>query len=98
MSSALLATAIREKKQVLASYEGYPREFCPHALGYKDNEERVLVYQFGGSSSNGPVRGQWKCFVVSKLFNMSLRNGTWHTDPGGHSRRQTCMDTMTIQA
>jgi hypothetical protein len=97
MSSALLHQAIRERKQVTARYGGQPREFCPHALGYKDNEERVLVYQFGGSSSTGSLP-QWKCFIVSRLTAVSLRDGPWHTDPHGHSQTQTCMDTVTVRA
>ena len=98
MSSAILHQAIREKKQVIASYDGYRREFCPHILGYKDNELRVLAYQFGGASSKGHVHGEWKCFVVANLSKITLREGKWHTDPShSHSRPQQCIETVTAQ-
>lgn len=96
MSTTLLNQAIKEKKQVTAWYDGYAREFCPHILGLKDNEYRVLGFQFAGLSSNGPVRGQWKCFIVSKLTNVLLREGPWHTMPSHfRERSQACIDTIT---
>jgi hypothetical protein len=98
MSSALLHHAIREKKQVVGTYDGHSRQFCPHVLGYKDGELRVLVYQFGGTSSTGPVRGEWKCFLVSKLSSLFLRDGQWHTDASHRLLgSQQCIDTVTVQ-
>ena len=98
MSSSLLHQAIREKKQVLATYDGHAREFCPHVLGYKNNELRVLGYQFGGTSSKGAVRGEWKCFIVANLSSCYLRDGQWHTDPAHvYSRSQHCIDKITTQ-
>jgi hypothetical protein len=98
MSSALLSQAISDKKQVFANYEGYPRQFCPHILGYKNGELRVLGYQFGGTSSKGSVNGEWKCFVVSNLSSLALHKGQWYTDTShGHSRSQQCIDTVTAQ-
>lgn len=99
MPTALLVQAIRDRKQVTANYEGYLREFCPHIVGLKDNEYRVLGYQFGGSSSTGPVRGKWKCFVVSKLSNVTLREGTWHTNSSLlRESAQVCIDHITAEA
>ena len=98
MSIALLRQAIKEKKQVTASYHGYPREFCPHILGLKNDEYRVLGYQFGGSSSQGPASGSWKCFIVSHLLLVTLREGPWHTEPSHfRERSQACIDTITAQ-
>lgn len=98
MSTALINQAIREKKQVTAWYDGHAREFCPHILGLKGNEYRVLGFQFAGSSSHGPVRGQWKCFVVSKLSMVALKEGSWHTEPSHfRERSQACIDTVTAQ-
>lgn len=94
----LLSQAIREKRRVFATYEGHEREFCPHAIGYKDGVERVLAYQFGGSSRRGPVEGEWKCFTVSNLFGIALTNGDWRTD-GGISpfQLQHCLDHAVEQ-
>lgn len=94
----LLSQAIREKRRVFATYEGHPREFCPHALGYKNNIEHVLAYQFGGSSRKGPVEGEWKCFIVAKLLGIALTNGDWRTHPGeSSSREQHCLDNSIEQ-
>lgn len=94
----LLSQAIREKRRVFATYEGHPREFCPHALGYKDGIEHVLAYQFGGSSRKGLVEGEWKCFIVANLLGIALTNGNWRTDPGeSSSREQHCLDNSIEQ-
>jgi hypothetical protein len=46
MSSALLSQAISDKKQVFANYEGYPRQFCPRILGYKNGERLMQELPF----------------------------------------------------
>jgi hypothetical protein len=98
MSFALLTQAINEKKQVYANYAGYPRQFCPHVLGYTNDELRVLGYQFGGSSSKGSVYGEWKCFTVSNLSSLAVHKGQWHTDPSySHSRSQQCITSVTAR-
>src|SRR5258708_7466556 len=62
---SLLYQAIEEKKQVIAMYDGYLREMCPHVLGSKDGVRHVLSFQFSGVSSQGlPPGGQWKCMAV----------------------------------
>lgn len=80
--NTILSQAIQEKRRVFATYDGHQREFCPHALGYKDGIERVLAYQFGGDSSKGSVAGEWKCFIVSHLQGIAITNGDWCADPG----------------
>jgi hypothetical protein len=41
----ILRRAILNSEQVLAMYGNYPREMCPHALGYDSNgEEKALFY------------------------------------------------------
>ena len=98
MIPSLLAQAIREKKRVIATYDTHHREFCPHVLGFKGSELRVFVYQCAGMSNKGTVFGEWKCFVVSNLSNVSITSGIWRTDIGhSHSRSQSCIDTVTVQ-
>ena len=101
MNSDLLRQAIHEKWQVSAYYDGHPRQFCPYAIGYRNGEERVLVYQIGGSSRNGPVRAQWKCFVVSNLSSVKLLNqDTWPISIiiNITEQLQQCIATVTAQA
>jgi len=97
MYASMLAQAIREKKQVTANYDGHRREFCPHLLGYRDGVLHMLGYQFAGTSSQGPVTGEWKCFVVSNLSGVVVRTGPWQTDPTNrHSRSQQCIDNVIV--
>jgi hypothetical protein len=50
------------RKQVLCTYDGYPRELCPVILGHTNGQEVALTYQFAGRSKGGlPPGGQWKC-------------------------------------
>lgn len=79
----LLRRAVRERLQVVATYDGHAREFCPHVLGATGGERRCLGFQFGGAGSKGPVTpasAAWRCFRVDKLGDVSLRAGPWHTD------------------
>jgi hypothetical protein len=93
---ALLHRAILDKKQVTCRYGGHPREVCPYILGLGAGKERVLGFQFGGSSNGGlPPGGNWRCFAVDGMANVQLRDGPWH---GGaeHRTRQRCVDEMLI--
>ena len=51
----LLLRAMRERKQVTCVYQGHRREVCPILLGRTGLEEKSLVFQFGGSTSEGPI-------------------------------------------
>ncbi|MBZ5499842.1 MAG: hypothetical protein LAP85_25865 [Acidobacteriia bacterium] len=96
----LIAKAIKERLQIKAVYENYPREMCPHILGWKNGVMRVLSFQFGGSTSKGlPPGGDWKCMEVGKLMHISLQAGTWHAGSTGgwHRKPQTCIDQIIIQ-
>ena len=102
MSYELLKLAIRQKQQVTAHYQGKRREFCPHALGKKDGIEHCMAYQFGGESSK-PLKpigsgGNWRCFIVSALTNVMLRDGQWHTSPKHDGPHQDCIVDLDIEA
>src|SRR2546428_13715170 len=96
----LLKEAILKHRQVVAVYHGLPREFCPHVLGTKDGKEHCLAYQFGGQSSTGPIvpgsTDNWRCFLVSELSDVSLRDGLWFS-AGNWDRRQTCVGRVAHQ-
>ena len=96
----LLKQAIIKKQQVIATYNGYYREMCPHALGTKNGREQCLFYQFGGQSSSGLIipgsEKNWRCIPVSGLENVSVRNGEWHT-AYDHSKKQTCIDHVDVE-
>lgn len=96
----LVRNAILNKKQVLATYNGYHREMCPHVLGTKNGRQQALFYQFGGESSSGlsPAgsKNNWRCVFLDQLQNVSVRDGEFHTAPN-HSRPQTCVDVIDVE-
>jgi predicted DNA-binding transcriptional regulator YafY len=92
----LLHRAILERKQVLFTYRGAPREICPYILGHKGGAEQVLTFQFAGRNEKGlTVRGQWKCFKVAEIRDAALRDGLWHGD-AEHRTTQRCVDDVYI--
>jgi len=103
----LLEEAIRYREQVIATYNGRRRAFCPHALGYKGDRSHVLVYQFvderppnkrrpettGRTSARpGPSEG-WRCLDVDRLKDVTLRSGPWHSAPNIYNP-QSCLDDV----
>ena len=53
-------------KQVVCSYEGRPRELCPHIIGTnRKGEEVVLAWQFGGESCG--KLPQWRCLRLAEV-------------------------------
>ncbi len=103
----VLKNAIRNKLQVTGYYDNLPREFCPHAIGWKSpsvnskskaDAYHVIVYQFGGETSKGPIPppGEWKCFNVEGLSGVATRTGEWHSAEN-HTRPNTCMDQDRIE-
>jgi hypothetical protein len=96
----VLREAILKKQQVIATYNGYSREMCPHTLGKKNGKEHCLFYQFGGQSSSGHIipgsDKNWRCIPVNGLMNVFVREGQWHT-ASNHSRKQTCIDQIDVE-
>jgi hypothetical protein len=93
---ALLEHAIAHREQVTAMYDGERREFCPHVLGTKDGRKHVLAYQFAGGSVHGlPPGGEWRCFAVDRLVNVSTHPGAWHTSANIFNP-QSCLDTIDL--
>ena len=88
----LFLRAMREKKQISCVYQGHRRELCPILLGRTGLEEKSLVYQFGGNTSEGPIPppGDWKCLRLAEIRDPVLRDGAWHAG-NSHSSAQVCM-------
>jgi hypothetical protein len=88
---ALFLKAMREKRPVACLYQGYAREICPVMLGRTSLEEKALVFQFGGATSNGPLgKPDWKCFKLGEVQNARIIDGHWHAG-SEHSQAQSCM-------
>jgi hypothetical protein len=97
---ALVRQAVIRKQQVIATYDNYPREMCPHVLGTKNGRPQALFYQFAGQSKSGlqpdGSPANWRCVPIEKLTNVSIRDGKWHT-AANHSRKQTCVDIIDVE-
>ena len=94
-------SAILNKQQVFANYNGYFGALCPHVIGWnKNGEEQCLFYQFDGESSSGRIVPRspknWRCISLSNLENISIRDGKWHT-ASNHSRRQSCVHQIDVE-
>src|SRR3954464_14811849 len=85
----IVRDAIRNEQQITCSYQGHPRELCPHIIGHTNGEERLLAGQFGGGTSgNLPADGAWKCLNIAAMRDIKVRDGRWHTGLG-HRTTQT---------
>ena len=94
MSYATLRQAILDRNIVTATYDGYHREVCPHAIGREGDREKLFCYQFAGDTSKGPVREtkRWRCFFIDRMQNVTIRNanGEWYTEDN-RSKAQICI-------
>jgi hypothetical protein len=77
-----ITIANHSKKKVSFTYDGHYRECSPHALGRKGEKVNVLVFQFGGATSKGPITqdgpNNWKCMDVAKIQGLELIEGDWY--------------------
>ena len=74
----LLRLSINNLQQVSAVYNGYPRILCVHMLGTKEDQWKILCWQFGGSSSKPQELPTWRDFFVKDLHSVTSQYGDWH--------------------
>lgn len=90
----LIERAIDGCYQIVATYDGLCRAFCPLAIGTFKRDRRVLGFQFEGQSgSNLPDGGALRCLRLDKLEGVELREGPWSQgdeDPA----RANCFDNI----
>ena len=92
----LFRRAILEEKQVTCVYNAHRRELCPHIIGHTKGQEKVLAFQFGGTSSSKlPPGGEWRCLVLANVEDVRLRGGPWHAG-GSHSQQQRCVEVIDL--
>ena len=98
---ALIESAIRERKQVIAFYDGFRRELCPHVLGLHDGKYRCLFFQFGGETSEGrvglEVRPGWRCMELDGLGRVELCDGPWHPEWSATMQPQRCVEVVLAE-
>ena len=89
----LLRTAMLRKKPIAAFYADRRRLLCPYVLGRnKQNDLRVLCYQYSGSSGSG-----WRCIAVEKLSDVEIVDGPW-LGAARHTRAQSCIEHVELDA
>jgi hypothetical protein len=99
----LIWTAVTTRRSISAIYDGRRRLLCPHRLGRNNaGQLRVLCYQYGGESGSGLEEigspANWRCIAVEKLRSVVLlEDGRWCTAPN-HSRPQTCVPDVDVDA
>jgi hypothetical protein len=65
-------------------------------LGHSQGLEKALVYQFAGSTSKGPLAApEWKCFFVSKMGVVEIREDAWQSGDL-HRKRQSCVEIVDL--
>ena len=96
----LIRQAVLNKEQVVATYGGHPRKFCPHVLGLKQGIPHVFVYQFGGTSESGlGPRGSvenWRCMSIAGLSEVVLVQGPWYSGAHPGKGHEKCIDEIDV--
>jgi hypothetical protein len=92
----LFERAMRTRKQIICTYDGYVREICPVILGHSKGQEKALTYQFAGQSKSGlPPGGEWRCLFLSKVSKARLRDEAWLVG-SSHTQPQGCVEIVDI--
>ena len=89
--------AVRAHQQITCIYGGHDRVVCPIILGYSgDGQEAVFAFQIGGGSTKKlPPAGDWRCFHLADVTDISLRSGEWQSGTR-HTRPQSCVRYVDV--
>jgi hypothetical protein len=94
----LIFRALRQREQLMFSYQGLPRECCPVILGYTaDGREVLLACQFAGATSSKTKLPQWRCFYIAGVRELKSRSGEW-LEGTSHTQAQTCVHFVDLDA
>jgi hypothetical protein len=91
----LFAEAMRERRPIMCMYGGHPRAICPVILGHSNGHEKALTWQFDGSSSDGAVRGDWKCLFIARVNAAEIIDGPWQSGDS-HMTAQACVKDVDL--
>lgn len=91
----LFAEAMAARKPIVCMYQGHARALCPIILGHTDGAEKALTYQFEGTGSEGPVRGQWKCLFLAEVNSAEVVDGSWQSGRQ-HKTAQSCVKDVDL--
>ena len=84
-------------KPVRVIHKGHERFMCAHTLGHTNGYQQALLYQYGGSTSKGPLTApEWRCLRLHDVTQIEIIDDAWHTGHN-HSRPQTCVKDISMQ-
>jgi hypothetical protein len=93
---SLFRRAILERKLITCVYHGKRREVAPHILGFKNHQEKALVFQFGGETNSFlPPDGEWRCLLLEDVAEAKTYEGSWRTGRY-HRKTQACVDLIDV--
>ena len=88
MISDMITKAISEKKIVEFDYNGHHRIAEPHVYGILKNEETILIFQTGGTSSS-ETSSSWRTMHTDKIMDFKITgdffDGKRDTPTGKHT-------------
>ncbi len=93
----IVRKAIENEQQITCTYQGHYRQLCPHIIGWTNNKERLLAYQFAGTTGSRalPPDGAWKCLDVAAMSDIQVRDGRRH-EGGSHQKEQKCVQDIDL--
>lgn len=95
----LLEQALIQRRTVRARYHGTERLLCPHALGWKLERAKVLVYQAGGATTARPSptdpNQRWRSMFVDEIEDPTITDEQWQT-ASNYTLRSNGIDTLAL--
>ena len=86
-----IANAIRERKLLQFTYDGFSRTVEPHAYGIdRKNRYVVRAFQVAGGSESGEYVG-WKLFCEDEMLGTAVLNQTFSGPRPGYKRGDKAM-------
>ncbi|MGH7527345.1 MAG: hypothetical protein ACREMX_11655 [Gemmatimonadales bacterium] len=98
---AVLQRALTERRPVRVRYPGNERILCPPALGWKNGRPKVLAYQAGGATSQGPLpddpQQRWRSMFIDEVEDAMIAEGLWAWETAdNYSPTSNCIDELDI--
>jgi hypothetical protein len=90
----VLHASLAQRRPVRARYHQRLRVLCPHAIGWKNGQAKVLVFQTAviDASSSDPVG--WRSMFVDKIQDAAVSDDTWQT-ADNYTPHTTGIDTLS---
>ncbi len=89
-----IVTAIKEKRLLSFTYDGYARVVEPHCYGITTaGNEAIRCYQVRGGSSSGKVP-DWRMMTIDSIRGLTLTQETFSLPRTGYKRGDRGMSTI----